>query len=306
MSEEVRRRSSIVRREKLGSLQTADGSASGFHPNSGRHLAIKPARKPTESRGVDAADRGRAVHAHFDHRSSRQVKASNDHLALLTTSSLRSHRIKLVLDVLFAVVLLIVVAPVMVLIALAIKLDSPGPVLFRQTRIGGRRRRTPAGVECGPGEFRIFKFRTMHAHVDDSMHAEHVRRFVAGAPPSGDEGAGFKLCHDPRVTSVGRFLRRTSLDELPQLFNVVMGQISLVGPRPVPLYEVEAYAPEHLRRFQVPGGMTGLWQVSGRADLSFEEMIRLDALYVASRSVPLDLKILLLTVPAVLRQRGAA
>jgi lipopolysaccharide/colanic/teichoic acid biosynthesis glycosyltransferase len=170
--------------------------------------------------------------------------------------------------------------------ALLVKVTSPGPVLFVQER-GGLNARA----------FRMLKFRTMHAD------AEAERDRLLDANEMG--GPVFKMTDDPRVTRIGRFLRRTSLDELPQLVNVVLGHMSLVGPRPLPLVETRRLTGVHRRRLSVKPGITGLWQVSGRNDLTFEEWMALDLQYIDHWSLGLDLAILLRTVPALLTARGA-
>jgi lipopolysaccharide/colanic/teichoic acid biosynthesis glycosyltransferase len=172
------------------------------------------------------------------------------------------------------------------MIALAIKLTSRGPVLHRGLRpgIGGR-------------PFRCLKFRTMYEDAEARQEElEHLNEA---------SGAMFKIRDDPRTTPVGRFLRRNSLDELPQLINVLRGEMSLVGPRPLPLRDHARLEEWHRRRYLVLPGITGLWQVSGRADLEFDDMVRLDFLYLERWSVLLDLVVLLKTVPAVIRRRGA-
>ena len=142
--------------------------------------------------------------------------------------------------------------------------------------------------------------------ADSSLHEAYIKDFVEGrAHPSAESGGKYKLTNDPRVTRIGRFLRKFSLDELPQLFNVLKGDMSLVGPRPVPTYEVAGYSPRHHDRFAALPGITGWWQVKGRCQVSFEEMIRMDLDYIHNASLWLDLKILFLTLPAVLSRRGA-
>ncbi|MGZ8647891.1 MAG: sugar transferase [Solirubrobacteraceae bacterium] len=192
------------------------------------------------------------------------------------------------LDLIVAAALVLVLAPLIVVIALLVKLDSPGPVLFRQHRLG--RAREP---------FRVAKFRTMRHGADHDVHRDYMLALIASGTPAP------KLAGDARVTRFGRFLRRTSLDELPQLWNVLRGDMSLVGPRPPIPYEVEHYPPHWFTRFAVKPGLTGLWQVSGRSEVSLEQMIELDAEYVHRRSLLLNLWILLRTVPAVLTARGA-
>jgi lipopolysaccharide/colanic/teichoic acid biosynthesis glycosyltransferase len=192
------------------------------------------------------------------------------------------------LDLIATLAMLIVLAPFLILIALIIKLDSPGPVLFRQQRVGRHRK-----------SFLVAKFRTMQHGADHEVHRDYMLALIESGTPAP------KLAGDARVTRFGGFLRRTSLDELPQLWNVLRGQMSLVGPRPPIPYEVEHYPPHWFARFEVKPGVTGLWQVSGRSEVSLEEMIELDVEYVRRRSVLLNLWILLRTAPAVLTMRGA-
>jgi lipopolysaccharide/colanic/teichoic acid biosynthesis glycosyltransferase len=194
----------------------------------------------------------------------------------------------------------------MALIAILIKLDSAGPALFKQERVGTRRNVKDGAVTWQVRTFVIYKFRTMVQNADSSVHEQHIQAFVEGQVTGSENSqAKFKLNNDPRVTRVGRFLRKTSLDELPQLFNVIKGEVSLVGPRPVPVYEAAQYQPWHRERLAALPGVTGLWQISGRCALSFDEMIWLDIDYVRNQSLWLDLKIMALTIPAVLSGRGA-
>jgi lipopolysaccharide/colanic/teichoic acid biosynthesis glycosyltransferase len=213
---------------------------------------------------------------------------------------------KRLIDITLSGLVLLFLLPLMAIIAVAIAVDTPGPVLFVQERVGVRRR-SAGGRTCWYSQkFRFYKFRSMIAGADQSVHAEHVRAFVDGRLDAADASHGtFKLTHDPRVTRVGRILRRTSLDELPQLFNVLKGDMSLVGPRPVPAYEVARYRESDAERLAAIPGITGLWQVKGRSQVPFAEMIRMDREYVRNQTVWLDLKILLATIPAVLSGRGA-
>ena len=193
---------------------------------------------------------------------------------------------KRLLDLALASFALLILSPLLALIALSIKLTSRGPVLFHQERVG-----------LGGKPFVMLKFRSMRFDADlRRRELEHRNEM---------DGPVFKMRRDPRITPLGRFLRRSSLDELPQLINVLLGQMSLVGPRPLPLEEARRLPPEHQRRHSVKPGMTGLWQVSGRNDLAYEEMMRLDLEYVERQSFRLDIRILLATVPAVLAGRGA-
>ena len=201
-----------------------------------------------------------------------------------------------VLDLLTGCLLLVVLAPLFAALAVAIRADSAGSPIFRQRR-------------CGRGlrEFTVFKFRTMECDTAADPHREYVLDVIAGngeSRPGGDDGLQ-KLENDARVTRVGTFLRRFSLDELPQLWNVVRGEMSLVGPRPPIPYEVDFYPPRWLGRLAVKPGMTGLWQVSGRNELNYAEMVELDLEYVERRSLWLNAKILARTAKVVISGRGA-
>jgi lipopolysaccharide/colanic/teichoic acid biosynthesis glycosyltransferase len=198
------------------------------------------------------------------------------------------------LDIVLALAMLLVLAPVMALVALAIRIDSRGPVLFRQRRLGR-----------GMREFTVLKFRSMKATADSKRHRDYVTSLIAG-DGGNEQGGLYKLAVDDRITGVGRFLRMTSLDELPQLWNVVRGEMSLVGPRPVIAYEAEQYPDWYLGRFAVRPGLTGLWQVSGRNERTYEEMVRLDLQYAERRTLGMDMLILLKTVWVVLRRKGVA
>jgi len=214
--------------------------------------------------------------------------------------------LKRCMDICLATALIIILLPILLLIALLIKLDSRGPVIFTQERVGAKRQRFGRQCVWVVQNFPFYKFRSMVRDADSSMHEAYIKDFVEGrAHPSAESGGKYKLTNDPRVTRVGRFLRKFSLDELPQLFNVLKGDMSLVGPRPVPTYEVAGYSPRHHHRFAALPGITGWWQVKGRCQVSFEEMIRMDLDYIHNASLWLDLKILFLTLPAVLSRRGA-
>ena len=215
--------------------------------------------------------------------------------------------VKRCFDVTVASGLLVVLAPLMSLVAVLIKLDSRGPVLFSQERMGSRRRTDRQGnISWDIKPFRVLKFRSMVHNADQSVHESHVRAFVSGTLEPETEKQTVKLEHDSRITRVGKAIRRTSIDELPQLINVVKGEMSLVGPRPVPVYEVEGYQPRHFERLHASPGITGIWQVEGRGQVPFEEMVRMDIWYVRNASFWLDLKIIVQTIPAVLRGKGAA
>ncbi len=210
-----------------------------------------------------------------------------------------SGAIKRCVDILGSLVALALFSPLFLAIAVAIKLTAKGPVFFRQRRIGlfGK-------------SFTFLKFRSMHVGNDASIHQNYVKKLIAGTAekqPSTGKGDGqYKLTKDPRITPVGSFLRRTSLDELPQFINVLMGEMSLVGPRPPIPYEVEAYDFWHRRRLlEAKPGITGLWQISGRSRVTFDDMVRLDLRYARTSSLWMDLKILLRTPLAVVLGEGA-
>ena len=194
--------------------------------------------------------------------------------------------VKRVLDILISSVALIIIPPVMLAVALAIKSDSPGPVFFKQRRVGLKGK-----------IFTLYKFRSMFKNAEELR--KRLERFNEMTTPV------FKIKDDPRVTRIGRFIRKFSIDELPQLFNVLKGDMSLVGIRPPLPEEVEKYDGRHLRRLSIKPGITGIWQVSGRNEIDFEEWIKLDLHYIDSWSPALDLKLLIKTVPAVIFANGA-
>ena len=198
--------------------------------------------------------------------------------------------VKRVIDILGAGLGLVLLSPLLLALAAAVVIDTGRPVLFRQVRLGR-----------GLREFRVLKFRTMKLDSSPDMHMEYIAKLATG---QADEEGLKKLTADPRVTTVGRFLRRTSLDELPQLLNVFAGNMSLVGPRPALDYELQYYEQNHYERFAVKPGMTGLWQVSGRNTLGFTDMLNLDAEYARSSTLLTDLKILAKTPGAAIS--GAA
>jgi lipopolysaccharide/colanic/teichoic acid biosynthesis glycosyltransferase len=206
---------------------------------------------------------------------------------------------KRLIDIVGSLVGLILCLPVFVLTALAIKLTSKGPILFRQVRLG----------QYGK-KFTFLKFRSMYVNNDQRIHEEYVTRFIVGVPNTEQSAANhqkvYKLTADPRITPVGRFLRNSSLDEIPQFLNVLMGDMSLVGPRPPVTYEFNRYDLWHKQRLlALKPGITGLWQVDGRSRVKFDDMVRLDIRYARSWSLWLDIKILLQTPQAVLSRNGA-
>jgi lipopolysaccharide/colanic/teichoic acid biosynthesis glycosyltransferase len=214
------------------------------------------------------------------------------------------------LDIFMAVALQIVLLPLFVLIPIAIKLDSRGPVIFSQERIGLRRRTIDGGAQWVVDTFICYKFRTMAHNAESDLHQAFMRAFINNdeegmADLNDDDSEARKLMKDPRVTRIGAVLRRTSLDELPQLWNILKGEMSLVGPRPPIPYEVEMYQPWHLRRLEALPGLTGYWQVTSRSSAGFDDMVRLDLWYIDHQSLWLDIKIIFLTPVAVLTRKGA-
>jgi lipopolysaccharide/colanic/teichoic acid biosynthesis glycosyltransferase len=206
---------------------------------------------------------------------------------------------KRLIDVAGSIVGLILCLPVLVLVALAVKMTSRGPVLFRQVRLGQHGKK-----------FTFLKFRSMYVDSDHRIHEDYVKQFIKGAANTEQKDGSpqklYKLTADPRITPLGRFLRNTSLDELPQFLNVLSGDMSLVGPRPPVIYEFKRYELWHKQRLSaVKPGITGLWQVDGRSRVTFDEMVRLDIQYARSWSLWLDIKILLHTPRAVLSGAGA-
>jgi lipopolysaccharide/colanic/teichoic acid biosynthesis glycosyltransferase len=206
--------------------------------------------------------------------------------------------VKRSIDVAVAGVALVMLAPLMLVVAVAIAMTSPGPVIFKQMRLGK-----------GGRPFVFYKFRSMIANADDRIHREYVSGLIATAPegdtPDEAPRTWSKLPYDPRITPVGRFIRKTSIDELPQLYNVLVGDLSLIGPRPALPYEAEKYQSWHLRRILgVKPGVSGLWQVAAGYNATFDDMVRLDLRYMREWSLLLDLKILVKTVQVVLRRSG--
>ena len=199
---------------------------------------------------------------------------------------------KAALDFLGSLLGIVVLAPLLALLWCLVRWTSPGPAFYRQERLGRDRR-----------PFTLLKFRTMYVNNDDQIHRKYVTSLLSDEQaPTGGQNGLYKLENDPRITAVGAWLRRLSLDELPQLVNVLTGHMSLVGPRPVLAWEAEMFRESDHRRFEVKPGITGLWQVRGRSRLSYREQLELDVEYVRRRSFALDLAILVGTVPALLRR----
>ncbi len=205
--------------------------------------------------------------------------------------------VKRLIDVFASIFVIVVGFPFFLAIAALIRLTSSGPIFFRQQRVGERGH-----------HFTLFKFRTMREGCDDSIHREFTRSFIQGRMSNStlDEKAPsvYKLTNDPRITGVGNFLRKTSLDELPQFINILRGEMTIVGPRPPLAYELEHYEEWHKLRLTVRPGLTGLWQVSGRSNVTFNEMVKLDLYYIEHWSLLMDLKIMLRTVPVMLFGSG--
>lgn len=202
---------------------------------------------------------------------------------------------KRLLDVTLAIVLFTLLMPIMVIVAALVALDSPGPVLFKQKRVG------QDGVH-----FDIYKFRSMCDKADTSVHQAAVKAFMQGdrLNHARTTDAPYKLGDDKRITRLGKFIRRTSLDELPQLWNIIIGDMSFVGPRPPVPYEVAMYSPQAMKRLDGKPGLTGPWQVYGRGTVSYAEMVEMDITYLSNRSIWYDLKLIVLTVPAAVRGKG--
>ena len=218
---------------------------------------------------------------------------------------------KRLLDISLVLLSLIPLAPIFILLAVLIRLDSKGPAIYKQERVGARLgflRGSPCWIRK---RFTMYKFRTMKNDAKATIHYEFVRAYITNDSSLSEikamrkANAIYKLVNDPRVTRVGHFLRKNSLDELPQLWNVLLGDMSLVGPRPPLPYEVEMYKPRHHQRLEALPGITGLWQIKGRSSTTFEEMVVLDLEYIQKQCLWLDLKIMFGTLPAVLSRKGA-
>jgi lipopolysaccharide/colanic/teichoic acid biosynthesis glycosyltransferase len=218
--------------------------------------------------------------------------------------------VKRALDLTLATLFLLVLSPLIALIAVLIVLDSRGPVIFSQVRVGSKRWVRDGFSYWRRSEFTCYKFRTMYHNADASLHQAYVQALICNdhqnmSELQGEKTETRKLVHDPRITWVGKYLRKSSLDELPQFVNILRGEMSLVGPRPAIPYEVDEYKPWHLRRLETTPGLTGLWQVSGRSSMDFDDSVRLDIQYIENKSLWLDLKIILKTPLAVISTKGA-
>ena len=271
---------------KVDDLAQCSGQSLIPEQNSRMEFSLPDAEEPANLFGAGAADLA--------------VMEWPFSFEILSQTQMRNLGLKLkrFMDVLGSLTGIILSAPLMLIIAAFVKLTSPGPVLFRQERLGYLGR-----------AFTFLKFRSMKVDCDASLHKEYVTKLIKGECHTINKGTEekplFKITDDPRVTAVGKFLRKTSLDELPQFFNVLKGDMSLVGPRPPISYECNQYKNWHCRRvLEVKPGITGLWQVGGRSRTTFEEMVRLDLAYLRNWSLWLDFKIILKTFWAVLSTKG--
>jgi lipopolysaccharide/colanic/teichoic acid biosynthesis glycosyltransferase len=218
--------------------------------------------------------------------------------------------LKRVFDFVIALIALLLLSPLIALVAIMIKLDSSGPIIFTQERIGAKRRFFNHITYWEKTSFRCYKFRSMVCNADSSLHKSYVRALIDNDCDSmvklqGDNTQERKLVHDPRITRAGKILRKFSIDEIPQFYNVLKGDMSLVGPRPAIPYEVEMYKPRHLQRLYAQPGITGLWQVTARSTASFDEMINMDIQYIKRQSFWLDILIIIKTPLAVISCKGA-
>ena len=204
-------------------------------------------------------------------------------------------RAKRVLDIVFTLCIAVPVLLFSAVIALLILADSEGPILYRQKRVGRN-----------GAEFEMLKFRSMYVKNDDSKHREAIKHYMNGSKLNNDTNSPYKIYDDPRVTKVGKFIRSTSLDELPQFLNVLRGEMSLVGPRPPLPYEVELYSLHQKLRLSGKPGLTGPWQIYGRSRVTFENMVEMDIAYLQRQSLWEDIKLIFLTVPVVIKKRGGA
>jgi len=236
---------------------------------------------------------------------SSRIQSESAHFRVLYLMSLAQPQVtrsrkwytltKRLFDIVGGTLLLLLLSPLMLVVAIMIKATSPGPTILVQERVGK-----------GGRIFAFYKFRSMYSNLDRCVDESFARDYINSIPHAAVKRDGaFKPANDRRVTPVGRFLRKASLDELPQLFNVLKGDMSLVGPRPSMPYEVDVYKPWHFRRLEVLPGITGLAQVNGRSSLTFKDIVKIDIDYIKRRSLLLDLKILLKTVPVVLSAHGA-
>jgi lipopolysaccharide/colanic/teichoic acid biosynthesis glycosyltransferase len=217
---------------------------------------------------------------------------------------------KRALDFSLSLMAIILLSPLLAIVSILIKLDSSGPVIFKQDRISVKRRTYGNITYWQKVTFKCYKFRTMVCNADPSLHKSYIKALINNDSKSmaelqGKDTSVRKLTHDPRITRLGRILRKTSIDEIPQFINVIKGEMSLVGPRPAIPYEIEMYKSWHFRRLETKPGITGLWQVTSRSSCDFDEIVKLDIEYVDKQSFWMDLRIILKTPIAVLFCRGA-
>lgn len=237
-------------------------------------------------------------------------KSDPNALSLVVAKREAYYITKRILDIIIASLLLLLLSPIFLVVAVVIKLYSPGPVFFVQERVGARRQRQGNHIYWKKVNFRCYKFRTMRTEADASLHRAYMKALIENNQEEmqklqGQDTKIRKLVRDPRITRPGRILRKLSIDELPQLWNVLRGDMSMVGPRPAIPYEVELYKPWYLRRLEAQPGITGLQQVKSRATFDFDHQMRLDIEYVEKQSFWLDLKIILMTPLVVLSTKGA-
>jgi len=233
-------------------------------------------------------------------------------LTAVQTSNVLYFRTKRLWDFCISAVLLVLLSPVFLVVSILIRLDSPGPVIFTQKRVGCKIRCQKGSVTKEVTTFTFYKFRSMYHRVGDQCHRDFIDAYIHNDQARMDQLQNgsiahentFKLNHDPRITRIGSFLRKSSLDEIPQFWNVLKGDMSLVGPRPPIPYEVDIYAPWHHGRLLATPGITGLWQVSARNSTNFDEMVQIDIDYIQQQSFWLDLKILLNTPFAIFKNKG--
>jgi lipopolysaccharide/colanic/teichoic acid biosynthesis glycosyltransferase len=250
--------------------------------------------KESDSRAAEARERAASRERHT--AAEQQTRAG-------TQNGRAYFWLKRGMDIVISAAALTLLSPALLLIAVLIRRESEGPAIFTQERAGFHWRKREHTV------FRMYKFRSMYHNSDQTLHQQFIREWANGSANDRVDAEGrrwLKLTDDPRVTRIGRFIRKTSLDELPQFWNVLKGDMSLVGPRPVPLYEVEEYQEWHRRRLEATPGITCIWQVGGRGHSDLDEQVLMDLEYIENQSIWLDLKILLRTIPVVLAGRGAA
>jgi lipopolysaccharide/colanic/teichoic acid biosynthesis glycosyltransferase len=231
-------------------------------------------------------------------------------ISSVSNKSSAYYLLKRLIDLMLSLLALIILIPINIILAILIRLDTPGPIIFKQKRVGSQRIRRNGNYEWITTEFICYKFRTMFADSDSDLHQKYIEAYINNdedgmVEVQGDNTEVKKLINDPRITKVGRILRKTSLDELPQFWNIFRGDMSLVGPRPAIPYEIPLYKQWHLNRLQGKPGLTGLWQVTARCSTEFDEMVRLDIEYLENQSTRFDLIILMRTPFIVISGKGA-